>query len=237
MKAAMMGSLLMVIGGGLAALEAASLQDVDEPVSIEVRPASVTLRVGEKATLEAVVKNQAGVVLEDAAVIFFATGMSSSITVTPTGIVKGHRTGENDVVAFSPSGIRTDSALYREGDPGVRIRIPVKVLPSPVARLEFADLPSSLYVGMTVPVRVTGADAGQRQRDVRAELRVSDPEIARVTMFGPEFQGSSDAHPFYRRPRPELYPGEAAGILTTLQPGTLTLTASIPPTASGSIDH
>ena len=60
MKAAMMGSLLMVIGGGLAALEAASLQDVDEPVSIEVRPASVTLRVGEKATLEAVVKKSGG---------------------------------------------------------------------------------------------------------------------------------------------------------------------------------
>ncbi len=218
MKAVIVGSLLVVISAGL--------QNADEPASIEVRPASLTLRVGEKATLEAVVKNQAGTVLEDAPVIFFATGMSSSITATPAGIVTGHRTGENDVVALSPSGIRADSDLYREGDPGVRIRIPVKVLPSPVARLEFKDLPASLYVGMTVPVRVTGADAGQRERDVRAELRVSDPEMAAVSMFGPEFQGSSDSHPFYYRPRPELYPGEAAGILTAVRPGTLTLTAS-----------
>ena len=225
MRAAILGFLLMAIGAASGAPEAASPQNAEEPVSIEVHPASLTLKVGEKVTLEAVVKNHAGAVLEDAPVIFFATGMSPSITVTPAGIVEGHRTGGSDVVALSPSGTRADSDLYRQGDPGVRVRIPVKVLPSPVARLEFGDLPASLYVGMTVPVRVTGADAGQRQRDVRAELRVSDPQIARVTTFGPEFQGSSDAHPFYRRPRPELYPGEATGILTMLRPGTLTLTA------------
>ena len=71
MKAVIVGSLLVVISAGL--------QNADEPASIEVRPASLTLRVGEKATLEAVVKNQAGTVLEDAPVIFSGCHLRSRL--------------------------------------------------------------------------------------------------------------------------------------------------------------
>ena len=81
-------------------------------------------------------------------------------------------------------------------------------------------------MGAVVPVAVTGTDVNQNRQDARAVLTVSDPSIARAVSFGPTFQGSADAHPQYRRPRPELFPSDATGILTALAPGNVTVTAT-----------
>ena len=156
--------------------------------------------------------------------IFFSTGRSS-VTVTPAGRVEARRAGEHTVVALLPSE-RLEADVSLRGVPGIRFSIPVKVTPSPLARLEFGGVPARLHVGAVVPMAVTGTDVNQNRQDVRAELTVSDPSIAKAVSFGPTFQGSTDAHPQYRRPQPELFPSDATGILTALAPGKVTVTAT-----------
>jgi WD40 repeat protein len=177
------------------------------------------------AQLKATVKDAEGRSLPGATVVFFSTA-PAAVSVAPNGTVRAHRAGEHNLVALSPSKPQNDASLYQQGDPGVRVNIPVKVAPSPLARLEFGPLPDRLYAGMSIPVSLFGTDIDQRRTDVRPSLAVSNEALATFTAFGPLFQGSDDAHPFYRRTRPDLFPGEAAGILSALRPGSVTLTAT-----------
>ena len=216
--------MLAAMPSALAAALPAPTQPAGTPDSIKVTPSSLELRAGETAQLTALVKDASGNVLPNAPVIFFSTGRSS-VTVTPAGRVEARRAGEHTVVALCPSE-RLEADVSLRGVPGIRVSVPVKVTPSPLARLEFGDVPARLHVGAVVPVAVTGTDVNQNRQDVRAELTVSDPSIARAVSFGPAFQGSADAHPQYRRPRPELFPSDATGILSALAPGNVTLTAT-----------
>ena len=201
-----------------------------EPAAIEVVPSSLELEVGETAQLQAVVKDERGNVVPGAVVIFFSTGRSS-VAVTPNGRVEAHEPGEISVVALSPSGpaeSASDPEVMRSSDPGVRVTIAVKVKPSPLARLEFKELPAKLYVGSTSPVGFLGVDARGRERDARAQVQSSDASVLSVAPFGSPFAGSADAHPSYRRTRPDIYPGDAAAVLTAVRAGTVTLTATSP---------
>jgi hypothetical protein len=202
------------------------LGQAGEPATIEVAPSSLELEAGETAKLEAVVKDGEGNPVPGAVVIFFSTGRTS-VTVTPDGRVEAHEPGEISVVALSPSGTAaSDPELMRSNDPGIRVTIPVKVKPSPLARLEFKELPAKLYAGSTVPVGFLGVDARGRERDARADVQSSDATIVSVAPFGAPFAGSADAHPNYHRTRPDIYPDDAAAVLTAARPGTVTLTAT-----------
>jgi len=199
-----------------------------EPAAIEVAPSSLELEVGETAQLKAVAKDARGNVVPGAIVIFFSTGRSS-VAVTPDGRVEAHEPGEFSIVGLSPAeSPASDPELMRSSDPGIRVTIPVKVRPSPLARLEFKDPPPRLYVGSTIPVGFLGVDARGRERDARAQVQSSDPSVLTVTHFGSPFEGSADAHPSYRRTRPDIYPGDASAVLTAVRPGTVTLTATTP---------
>ncbi|HJS74458.1 MAG TPA: hypothetical protein VJ921_09235, partial [Vicinamibacteria bacterium] len=144
-----------------------------EPAAIEVVPSSLELEVGETAQLQAVVKDEQGNVVPGAVVIFFSTGRSS-VAVTPNGRVEAHEPGDISIVALSPAeSTASDPELMRSSDPGIRVTIAVKVKPSPLARLEFKELPAKLYVGSTSPVGFLGVDARGRERDARAQVQSS----------------------------------------------------------------
>ncbi len=192
--------------------------------SIEVEPSTLTLQVGERARITAVVRDPAGEPIADAVVVYFSTA-PAAVRVDATGAVQAFRAGEHTIVALHPAATEHAADTLRRDDPGIRVTVPVTVSPSPVATLGIDGLPARLYVGATVPVGVIGLDAGQVRRDVRAVLRTSDPEVASTVNFGPQFGGSRNAHPFYHRDRPDLYPGEATGLLTGVRAGTVTVIA------------
>ncbi len=188
----------------------------EEP-TLEVAPAALELRVGDTATLTATVSGA-----EDSRVLFFSLA-PADVSVSHAGVVTAHRAGEHVLVALSPAA-GTTPGFTAHDDPGVRVEIPVRVLPSRLAALRFVDLPERVLAGASVRVRVIAEDTGAEPRDVRPELR-ADGDAAVVTSFGPLFAGAFHAHPYYDRPRPATYVADAAGVLRALTPGRVTLTA------------
>ncbi|MGH9334316.1 MAG: hypothetical protein ACRD21_11265, partial [Vicinamibacteria bacterium] len=171
-----------------------------KPASIEVSPPSLRLEVGQKQQLQAVVKDEDGNVLSGARVIFFS-GARTAVGATPSGLVEAYRPGEHRVIALSPfNPFEGEPDSYTSGDPGIRTEVIVTVPLPPLASLEFVDIPSTIYAGTTLPIRVEAADAtGARRGDVRPALSTSDPQIATT---------------------------DGIGEVTFLKPGTVAVTAS-----------
>ena len=216
--------LVVIVEVLLASMVALQAQDQSAVRSIEAAPSSLVMKVGERGKIVAVVRDGLRRKIEDAVVVYFSTA-PESISVGIDGNLEALRAGEYEVVALHPVEERFSAGALSGDDPGIRVTIPVKVMPSPVAKLEIEGLPERLYVGATVPIKVIGIDSNQLKRDVRTKLAVSDSEIALVLSFGPQFGGSRDAHPFYHRNRPNLYPGESAGLLTGVRPGDIKVIA------------
>ena len=80
--------------------------------------------------------------------------------------------------------------------------------------------------GERLPIHVVASDQNGETKDVRPELEVDDDTVASVDAFGELFEGTFHAHPYYDRPRPDLYPGDASGLVTAVAPGRTTVTAS-----------
>ena len=171
------------------------------PASVEIEPSSLTLKVGEKAQLKAVVKDADGNILPDAQVLFFS-GNRVNLEVTPSGLLEAYRPGEQKVTALSPENpFEGEPDSYtRSFEHGIRASIMVTVPVPPLTSIEIVDVLSTVYAGTTVPVRVTGIDvSGAKRNDVASSLSVSSPTVAETDGFGN---------------------------LTGLEPGTATLTAT-----------
>ena len=158
----------------------AGLQE-GKPASVEVDPPELELEVGETIQLRAVVKDARGTVLPGAQVVFFS-GSRSSVGVTPSGMVEAYQPGEHELTALSPAeSFEGEPDSYSRRDSGIRTTIKVKVPVPPLARLDFVDLPATLYAGTTVPVEVSATDvSGTTRGDIESVLSVSDTSVARA---------------------------------------------------------
>ncbi len=199
----------------------APLPGAGQERELTVAPESLEMRVGQTATIAATLSGGDS----GSRVLFFSLD-PTDVSVSHTGIVTAHRAGDHTLVALAPTA-GTTPGFTRADDPGLRVEIPVRVLPSELASLRFEGLPDRIRVGASVPIRVLAEDTGAEPRDVRPELAISPPGSAAVTGFGPLFEGTYHAHPFYDRPRPPTYLAEAAGVLRALAPGAVTLTARL----------
>ena len=163
----------------------ASSEPESPPGSIQIEPSSLTLEVGDKAQLKAVVKDASGTVLPDAQVIFFS-GARDSVGVTPSGLAQAYRPGKHKIVALSPlKPFEGEADSYSRRDPGIRATVVVTVPLPPLARLEFVNVPAVLYTGASVPVRLTATDtSGAIRRDARPTLKVDDGTVAATDGFG-----------------------------------------------------
>jgi len=150
-----------------------------KPASIEVSPPSLRLEVGQKQQLQAVVKDENGNVLSGAQVIYFS-GARTAVGATPSGLVEAYRPGEHRITALSPlDPFAGEPDSYTAGDPGIRTEVIVTVPVPPLSSLEIVGVPSRIYAGTTIPIRVEAADVtGARRGDARPTLSVSDPQIA-----------------------------------------------------------
>ena len=151
------------------------------PVTVEVEPSSVRLEVGERATLEAIVKDAAGNVI-DAEVFFFSRSRRNLRVDTRTGVVEAVRPGEYEIVAIVPTG---DTLSLRNLENQVATSIGVIVARPPAASVVFEDLPGAFYAGTSVDLTVSAYDAsGELRDDLAPAFTSSDPEVATVDERG-----------------------------------------------------
>ena len=139
--------------------------------TIEVTPASVTLEVGESATLRAVVEGS------DAQVVFFS-GNRMALTVTPAGRVTANRPGTFVVTALLPDK-PFDGAWdsYSRRDPGIRTTIEVTVAEPPLESIAIVGFPKQIYAGTTLPIRARGRDtSGAERTDFTTRFIIADAE-------------------------------------------------------------
>ena len=156
------------------------------PASIEVEPSSLTLEIGKTAQLKAVVKDANGNILPDAQVLFFSRSRLK-LGVTPAGRLEPFLPGEHKVTALSPEApFEGEPDSYTGSrDPGIRATILVKVPVPPLKSIQIVDVPSTLFTGTTVPVRVAGVDvSGARRNEVASTLSVNNAEVAQTDGFG-----------------------------------------------------
>ena len=161
----------------------AQTPEPEEPgeLIIEVSPSRLTLEVGEKATLVAIVQNADGSIVDDATVVYFSRARRS-VSVTRGGEVEAYRSGEVTLVALVPQDPEDDS---RRPDARVRVEVPVTVPPPPVERVAFTNVPPKFYVGTRPQLLVEVVDAiGETRRDVTVSLTSSASRVAAVDNFG-----------------------------------------------------
>ena len=142
--------------------------------SIEVKPATLSLSVGETQQLDAFFVPADGERQADTTVVFFSRARSA-VAVTRDGTVEAMKPGTHTVVAMRPAANR-DDRLYAE--------IAVTVPDPPVASVAFDDVPRQVYAGTQVPVAVTAQDArGEARDNVAIALESSNPNVASVDAF------------------------------------------------------
>jgi hypothetical protein len=150
---------------GLRAQEAGAL-------SISTTPASLQLRAGEEATIEASVLDAAGSPV-DAQVVTFSN--ARGLSVSRDGVVRANAGGSYTVLVF---------ARPAEGNP-LRTEVPVEVSWPPVEAIEATEFPARFYAGnsyrIPTSVRVEG---GMVRDDAFATLRSSDPGVLAVGAGG-----------------------------------------------------
>lgn len=145
---------------------------------IEVEPASLTLKVGEKAQLEAVARDAVGNVVQ-APVTFFSRARRS-VTVTPEGLVQAARPGTHTIVAMAgPAPVRGDAPAT-----AAQTEIIVTVPTPAITAVRLSGAPR-YFAGTVVPIASSLVDeTGAARDDVRVTWTSSDPAVAEMDAFG-----------------------------------------------------
>ncbi len=167
----------------VAALPAAAQDAEQAAVQLTVEPSELTLPIGEKATLNATVKDADGNVLERA-VVFFSLGRRA-VTVNPTtGEVEAFRPGEYFLLARVPDEDAGGGRGGRGGAAAAEMRIPVTIPYPPVTAIDIG-LPQTLYTDTTVrPEIALDAEGWGSRTDIEAELTSDDTSVIEITPLG-----------------------------------------------------
>ncbi len=189
--------------------------DADGPT---VTPVEVDLAEGESIALDAATS--------DSTPVLFFSRAPQAVSVTPVGVVTAHRAGEYEIVALAPTAsVDADSATASVA--GRRTVIVVRVDPAPASELELTNVPTTVVAGSALTVGARFTDGTGRVRDLRPHIVLDQGQYSnRWVPQGAIFEGSSNAHPFYRRERPDTYPYEAAGLLLAEEAGDVMLRAT-----------
>jgi hypothetical protein len=161
--------------------EAAEPSIVDSAATVEVTPASLTLDVGEKAKLEAVVKDAEGNVIQ--APVIFISRARRNLGVQASGDVEAYRPGEYTIVAIVPQG--EDFNPRNPNQEGVRAEIAVTIPQPPLDRIIMSGLSATMFEGTTLRTKADVYDTTDViRRDLTPTLATSDSSVATVDRFG-----------------------------------------------------
>ncbi len=176
----MPGKVVLISTLGWFSVLAAVPQQSNPPTEIVVEPSALTLEVGQKATLTAVVKDADGQTL-DLPVVFFSRARRS-VGVNASGHVEAYRPGDYVVVALVP---KDPGDAPRRAEAVVQTEIKVTIPNPPIASVKFKNVPSRFYAGTTVPLHVEIIDqAGFKRPAEQPQYQVSSSEIAQINRFG-----------------------------------------------------
>lgn len=150
----------------------ASEAGAQEIARIEVEPASLTLEVGDKATVTARVLDAEGNVV-DAPVLFFSRGGRGRLDVNrSTGEVEAFKGGEYEILAR----VLTNREVVG--------RVAVEVAYPALERIDISEEGGRYYVGTTVRHEATVLDGAEDVRDIPVTWASSDESVATVDRFG-----------------------------------------------------
>lgn len=150
-------------------------------LTLEVVPDRLTLAVGERATLVATVRDGAGAVVDDAAVVYFSRARRS-VGVTRGGEVEAYRPGAFTLVALVPA---DPDRPGRRSAGRARVEVPVTVPPPAAVRVRFVDVPPRYYAGTRPRLSAEVVDAaGAVRPDVPVSFASADAGVAEVDGFG-----------------------------------------------------
>ncbi len=139
-----------------------------EGLSVKVEPAELTLKIGEKAQLNAKVVDANGV--EQERRLFFFSRSRRSVSVTPQGEVAAHKPGTVTLV------VRMSRELYAE----VEVTVPYP----PVDRVSIVETPAHVYEGTRVALMSEVEDVSGTMRDnVEVRMVSSNPSVATIDSF------------------------------------------------------
>jgi hypothetical protein len=156
-----------------------------EPVQLLIEPRELSLAIGEKATLQAAVKDKDGQPAE-ATVVFYSRA-PASVAVTPDGLVEAYRSGEHVLVAMVPKfqGPFDKESLNFYDEALLSAEIRVTVPQPPLASVRFEALPERLYAGTTIVVGASLSDtSGASRHDVPVTFSSSSPDVADIDPTG-----------------------------------------------------
>lgn len=142
-----------------------------EPVSIELSPATLALKVGDTATLMARVTDSNGNLVE-APVLFRSSQRRRLVVDRSSGAVEALKGGEYEVNAF----LLTDRS--------VRATATVSVEYPAIDRVQLSAEGGRAYTGTTLAHQVRVVDLADDERDVAVTWTTSDPAVATVDRFG-----------------------------------------------------
>ncbi|MEL6558827.1 MAG: hypothetical protein AAFQ94_11635 [Bacteroidota bacterium] len=147
-----------------------------DELSIRVTPPSLSLEIGEKATLNAIVVDQNGREQPDRKVLFYAGRQSrKAITIDSTGQVTALKGGNYQVILISP-----DTSGKR-----IRQYYPVLVKDAPIAKVELLDVPEKIYAGTTSRIIIKVFDAaGFERTNVDLNIKTDNESVAKLDKYG-----------------------------------------------------
>ncbi len=137
-------------------------------LSVKVEPAELTLKIGEKAQLNAKIVDADGVEQEHG--VFFFSMNRRAVSVTPQGEVTSLKPGTYTLFV----GMSRD--LYTE----VEVTVPYP----PVERVSIVETPAHIYEGTRVALMSTVEDFSGAMRDnVEVRMVSSNPSVASIDSF------------------------------------------------------
>ncbi|MDE2804197.1 MAG: Ig-like domain-containing protein [Gemmatimonadota bacterium] len=143
-----------------------------EVARVEVSPATLSLEVGETASVSAIAYDAAGNVVE-VPFLYFSRGGRGSLAVNrTTGEIEAFKGGEFEVMARALGPTRISGTMT------VTVAFP------PLDRIEISQDGGRYYVGVTMRHKATVIDQADDARDVPVAWSTSDESVATVDRFG-----------------------------------------------------
>ena len=157
----------------MAALALATTQAAAQDVArVEVSPATLSLDVGETATVSATAYDAAGNVVDIPFLYFSRDGRGSLAVNRATGEIEAHKGGEFEVLARALRPGRISGTMT------VTVAFP------PLERIEISEDGGRYYVGVTLRHKAAVIDQADDTRDVPVTWSSSDESVATVDRFG-----------------------------------------------------
>jgi len=167
------------------ALPAIAGQDQDagpEAAAIAIASTEITLEVGETFTLEPVVTDADGNVIE-APVLYFSMSRRRVGVDSGTGIVEAYGPGVVQIMLLVPKAGQTFSRRNAEGM--VRTVLTVRVPKPALATLELRDTPDNFYTDTRLRIEAAVTDiSGAERTDTQLTFASSDEAVATVSTLG-----------------------------------------------------